>query len=130
MGGVFQHENCLMQTAELTVTQGINHEFAFYWWVKHVLKKGDRIIARNRKWLTRYLKKSHKFCIELYEIVEQALALDAKNGNSLWVDAISKDLEDFKVAFMIIPDGKKAPIGHQFVQYHMIFDIRKRGFQM
>ena len=58
------------------------------------------------------------------------LALNAKNGNSLWVDAISKDLEDFKVAFMIIPDGKKAPIGHQFVQYHMIFDIRKRGFQM
>ena len=33
-----------------------------------------------RNWKTRYLKKNHKFDIELPTTVEQALALDAKNG--------------------------------------------------
>ena len=80
-----------MQTAEFAVAQGIDHEPAFNWWVKHVLKKRDRIIASVRKQQTRYLKKSHKFGIELPKTVEQALALDAKNGNTLWVDAISKE---------------------------------------
>ena len=43
----------------------------------------------------------------------QALALDAKNG--FWADAISKELENVRVALEILPDGKKVPIGHQFV---------------
>ena len=54
-----------VQTAEFAVAQGIDHKQAFNWWVKHVLKKRDRIIASIRKWQTRYLKRSHKFGIEL-----------------------------------------------------------------
>ena len=104
-----------MQTAEFAVVQGIEHEPAFNWWVKHVLKKRDRIVASIRKWQTRYLKKSHKFGIELPKTVEQALALDAKNGNTLWADAISKEMENVRVAFEVLPDGKPVPIGSQFV---------------
>ena len=59
--------------------------------------------------------KSHKFGIELPKTVEQALALDAKNGNTLWADAISKEMENVRVAFKVLPDGKSVPIGHQFV---------------
>ena len=73
-----------VQTAEFAVAWGINHEPAFNWWVKHMLKKKDRIIFSIRKWQTRYLKKSYKFGIELLNIVEQALVLDAKSGNTLW----------------------------------------------
>ena len=58
-------------------------------------------------------KKSHKFGIELPKNIEQALALDAKNSNSLWADAISKEMENFRVAFE--PNGKKIPTNHQFV---------------
>ena len=35
-----------------------------------------------------------------------------------------KELENDKVAFEILPDWKKAPIGHQFVQCHMVFNIK------
>ena len=49
--------------AEFAVAQGIDYEHAFSWWVKHVLKKRDRIIASIGKWQTRSLKKSHKFGI-------------------------------------------------------------------
>ena len=72
-----------MQTAEFAVAQGIDHKLTLNWWVKHVLKKRDRIIASIRKWQTRYLKRSHKFGIELHKTVEEAYALDAKNGNTL-----------------------------------------------
>ena len=118
-----------MQTAEFAVAQGIDHEPAFNWWVKHVLKKRDRIITSIRKQQTRYLKKSHKFGIELPKTVEQALALDAKNGNTLWADAISKEMENVRVAFKVLPDGKSVPIGHQFVQCHMVFDIKMEDFR-
>ncbi len=33
-----------LETAEYAVTQSIDHEPAFNWWVPHVLKKRDRII--------------------------------------------------------------------------------------
>ena len=49
--------------------------------------------------------------------------MDAKNGNTIWADAISKKLENVKVAFEILPDGKKAPINHKFMQCHMVFNI-------
>ena len=65
--------------------------------------------------LKKRVKKSHKFGIELPKTVEQALALDAKNGNTLWADAISKEMENVRVAFEALPDGKPVPIGHQFV---------------
>ena len=61
-----------VQLAEFAVAHEIHHEPVFDLWVKHVLKKGDRIAAS--KWQTKYLKKSHKFGIELLKNVEQALS--------------------------------------------------------
>ena len=100
-----------MQTAEFPVAQKIDHEPAINWWVKHVLEKRDRIIANIRKWHTRYLKRSHKFCIEHPKTVQEALALDTKNGNISWADAVSKEMENVKVLL----DGKSLLIVHHFL---------------
>ena len=80
-----------------------------------MLKKRDRIIASIRKQQTRYLKKSHKFGIELPKTAEQDYALDAKNDITLWAYAISKEMENIRVAFEVLPDGNSVPKGHQFV---------------
>ena len=93
-----------------------------------MLKKRDRIITSIRKWQTRYLKKSHKFGIELPKTVEEACAIDAKNGNTLWVDAISKEMENVRVVFEVLSNGKSVPIGHQFVLCHLVFDIKVKDF--
>ena len=61
--------------------------------------------------------------------MEEALVLDAKNGNILLADAISKELENVKVAYEVLPDGKSVPIGHQFVQCHMVFNIKMEDFR-
>ena len=67
---------------------------------------------KETKWQARYLKRNHKFGTELPNTMEQALALDIKNGNTLWADVISKEMENVRVAFEILSDGKSTPIGH------------------
>jgi hypothetical protein len=114
-----------LKTAEYAMTQGIDHKPAFNWWVPHVLKKHDRIISLVRKRATRYLKQTHKFGIEVPKTVKEALDLDHKNGNTLWADAIAKEMKEVCIAFNILPNGHSAPIGHQMFPCHMIFDVRK-----
>ena len=94
-----------------------------------MLKKRDRIIASIRKWQTRYLKRSHKFGIELPQTVKQTYVLDAKNGNTLWADAISKEVKNVRVAFEVLPDWKSVPIGNQFVKCQMVFNIKMEDFR-
>jgi hypothetical protein len=118
-----------IETAEYAVTRKIDHEPAFNWWVQHFLKKRDRIISLVKRRNTRYLKRTHKFGIEVPKTVPEALALDKKNGNTLWADAIAKELKNVRVAFKILPDGQPAPIGHQKIPCHMIFDVKMEDFR-
>jgi hypothetical protein len=71
-----------IETAKYAKILGINLEPAFNWWVPHVLRKRDRIISLVRKRNPRYLKRTHKFGIELPKTVKEALELDKKNGNT------------------------------------------------
>ena len=94
-----------------------------------MLQKRDRIIASIRKQHTSYLKKNHKFGIELLKTVEHALALDSMNDKTLWADTISKEMENIRVALKVLTDGKSMSICHQFVQCHMVFDIKMEDFK-
>ncbi len=111
------------------MTKGIDHELAFNWWVPHVLKKRDRIISLVCKRTTRYLKRTHKFGVEVHETVKKTLALDHKNGNTLWADAIKKEMKEVRIAFNILPGDHPAPIGYQKIPCHMIFDVKMEDFQ-
>ena len=68
--------------AEYAKTLGIDHEPAFNWWVPHVLRKRDRIISLVKRRNVRYLKRTHKFGIELPKTVAEALEIDRKTGTS------------------------------------------------
>jgi len=115
--------------AEYAVTMGIDHEPAFNWWVPYVLKKRERIISLVKKRQTRYLKRTHKFGIAIPKIVDKALELDKINGNTLWADAIAKEMKNVRVAFKILPDGERAPNGYQRIHCHMVFDVKMENFQ-
>ena len=94
-----------------------------------MLKNADRMIVSVRKQQTRHLKKSHKFGRELPKTVEQAYTLDAKKSNTLWADAKFKEMENVRVAFEVLPDGKSGPIGNQFASCHMVFNIKMKDFR-
>ena len=59
------------------------------------------------------MKKTHKFRIEMPKTVKEAAELDAKNGDTKWMDAISKEMTNVRVAFDILKDVDCAPIGHK-----------------
>ena len=99
--------------AEYAVAQGIDDEPAFNWWVHHVLRKREHIIALVKKRSTRFLKKTHKFGIEVPRSVAEAYALDKKNGNTLWADSIIKEMKNIRIAFKILANGDKVSIGFQ-----------------
>ena len=94
-----------------------------------MLNKRERIITSFGKQQSRYLKKSNKFGIELPKNAKQAYALDASNDNTLWADAISKEMENVRVALEVLPDGKSVPIGHHFVGCHTVFNIKMEDFR-
>ena len=118
-----------MQTSEYAVTNDIDTEPAFNCWVPYTLKKRDSIISLLKQRQTRYLKKTHKFGIEMPKTVKEASKLDAKNRDTKWMDAISKEMTNVRVAFDIMKDGDRAPIGHKQINCHMIYDVKMEDFR-
>ena len=110
-----------IEVAEYATSRGIEEEPAFKWWVPFTLRKRDRIIASVN---SRVRKVSHKYGIELPTSVEHAFKLDSKNGNSIWRDAINKEMDNLKVAFDILHDGREPPVQYKKASGHMVFDIR------
>ena len=67
----------------------------------------------------------YKFGIEVPRSVKHALEIDARNGNTLWRDAIMTELnqlDDFKV-FRNVKPGETLE-GFQKLPYHMVFDVK------
>jgi hypothetical protein len=122
-------ESHSLEMAEYAITQGIDHEPVFNWWVPQVLRLRKRIISlvKNRK--MSYLKKTLKFWIEVPTSVDHALEIDKQNGNTLWADAIGKGMKDVRIAFKCLNPGKRAPLDYKWIKCHMIFDIKIEDFR-
>jgi hypothetical protein len=110
-----------VQMAEFAVENRLSEEPAFAWWVKHVLKKRDRIISKTQ----RFWIKTHKYGIRVPNTVEEAIEIDAENGDTLWWDAIMKEMKNVRPAFEVW-EGRKEdlPIGYQEIKCRMIFDVK------
>ena len=114
--------------AEYAHQRGITHKPAFNYWAPHVLKKRDSIISlvKNRK--PQYLKRKHKFGVEMPKSVADAHAIDKKTGNTFWDDGIAKELNNGWVVFDVVPNGHCIPQNYQFSHCHMIFDVKMKDF--
>ena len=114
-------ETLPLEVAEFAVSRGIDTEPAFEYWVPFTLRKRDRIIAGVK---SRVKSESHKFGIKIPRTIQEAYALDAANGNTLWRDAINKEMENLKVAFDILEPNKPLPKGYTHASGHLVFDVR------
>ena len=65
--------------AEYMESNGLSIEPAFCWRVKHILKKGVKSLVNL------------KFGIKVPATVEEAVMLDAENGDTPWQNAINKE---------------------------------------
>ena len=57
------------------------------------------------------------------------MVLNKNYGNTYLQDAIAKEMENAKVKFHILPNGKKAINCYQFVNGHMVFNIIMEDFR-
>ena len=111
-----------IQVAEYAIANRIDDEPAFAWWVPHVIKKRLRVIAKLK---SKYWQRTHKFGIRIPKSVEQALAFDRENGDTLWWDSICKEMKNVRPACEKWEgkEGELAP-GFQKIKCHFIFDIK------
>jgi hypothetical protein len=114
-------ESYPVQTAEFATSQGIHTEPAFTWWVPYTLRKRDVIISAVK---ARVRKTSHKYGKEIPTSIDHAHLIDKKNGNTLWGDAIKKEMTNVGVAFEILPTDGRPPPGWSKVSGHIIFDVK------
>ena len=50
--------------------------------------------------------------------------LDRENGNDLWRKAIEKETKGVRVAFQLLKENEKPPVGAKAIKYHWIFTIK------
>ena len=117
-------ESLPVEVAEYAKGNGIIDEPAFAWWAPRYLKEKRRILKKVK---SRYWKRTHKYGVEVPKSVAEAYALDRKNGNNLWREAIEKEMRNNKVAFQILGAGERAPRGYERIVCHMIFDVKMDG---
>ena len=61
--------------------------------------------------------------------IKEALDLDKENGNTLWWDAIMMETKLVRIAFRSLCKDENPAVGSQFMQCHMIFDIKMGDFR-
>jgi hypothetical protein len=111
-----------VQLAEYAVGNKIHEEAAFAWWVPFTLKKRERILSKVK---SKYWLRTHKYGVEIPKSVGHAKVLDEKNGNTLWWDAILKEMKNVRIAFeKFVGEKKDLPPAFQEIKCHMIFDVK------
>ena len=110
-----------LEVAEYASRNSIDNHPVFAWWVPATLRRKERIIKQVSH---RLAKKQFKFGIKVPNSVDEALSLDQENNNRLWQDAIQKELKNVLVAFRLIEEGEKLPVGSKQIPYHIIFDVK------
>jgi hypothetical protein len=80
-----------VQVAKYAKVNQIDEEPVFAWWIEHTLQKCDHILLKTK---TKYWKRTHKFGIRIPKMVAEAQAINAENGDTLWWDAILKEMQN------------------------------------
>ena len=119
-------ESYPIEVAEYVVSMEIDHEPAFGWWVPYVLKRRNRIIAACNK---RYMKQTHRFGIRIPKTLREAIEIDRENGNTLWQDAIKKEMAAVRKAFRVLDDNEEIPAAYQKINCHFVFSVKMENFR-
>ena len=114
-------ETIPVDVAEYAKANRLDKEPAFAWWVPHTLKKRDQIISAVHK---RVRLPSTKYGIRVPQSTRQALEFDRINGDSVWQDAINKEMRNVAVAFKLKDDDERIGNNYKSVGFHMVFNIK------
>ncbi len=73
-------ESHLPWIVEFAIAMGVEHEHSLNWWVPHILKKHDSIIAKVQDQNAWYLKHTFKVGTKFSKNVEDTLVLEEESS--------------------------------------------------
>ena len=115
------NESNPVENTEFSKARNIDDEPAFVWWVPYTLWKRDVIIYKIKY---RIWKTNRNYGVQIPSSIEQGKELDSKNGNIIWMDALTKMMGNVGVAFEVLPDGRSAPPTWRKVTGTLIRDVK------
>ena len=65
-----------------------------------------------------------KFGVKVPLTVEEALCLDKQNVNTLWHDAIEKEMKNSHIDFEVLDKDSSVPVGYIEITCYIIFDVK------
>ena len=66
---------------------------------------------------------THKHGVDLLTSFTHAKKLDDINSNTLWMCVINREIENLKIAFYILKNGAKIPVGYNKSSGQLVFDV-------
>ena len=109
-----------VEVAQYAIDNRIDAEPAFDWWVHDVIRRKKRLIKMSQ---SHRLRTGYKFGLRVPNTVEEALEIDKERGDTLWQDAINKEMTNVRIAFDIRSDNTPPP-GFQKIPHNIIFEIK------
>ena len=109
-----------VEVEQYAIDNRIDHEPAFDWWAQDIIKKKKRLIKMSQ---SHRLRTGYKFGLRVPNSVEEALEIDRERGDTLWQDAINKEMTNVRIAFDIRSD-RTAPPGYLRIPHNIIFEIK------
>ena len=112
-------KNKPLEIAEYAISNKLEKEPVFAWWVPHMIKKQNKIVSTvaSRMWI-----KNTKYGMRIPTSITEAYEIDKENGNTLWRDAIKREMGNMSVAFEVLEDGKRPSAAHKASSVG-VFDI-------
>jgi hypothetical protein len=110
-------QETLKNTNPIQVGNQIDIEPAFDWWVPTVLCHHNHIIKgvhRIQVWPTP----------TDYYSIKNAKDINHENGNTLWIDALRKEMSAIVVAFEVQPEEIKFILGYKCIPGHIVWDVK------
>ena len=100
-------------------------------WVTRLSHNGDHnsLLSRAHVMMTKPYEKKFKFGVQIPRGTREAYLLDLQNGNTLWQEAIFKEvnqLNHFKT-FIILDVDQDPPKGYSRIPYHIIYGVKWDG---
>ena len=88
-----------------------------------------RRLSRNKR--NENISNREKFGIKIPNSVKEALIFDRQNNNTLWGDAILKEMTALDQArcFKYYPPTYKVPQGYQYAPLRLIFDVKQENLR-
>ena len=92
-----------VELSNYVVSNNIEYEPSFKWWVKDVLLKRYQIILKVK---AAYWRATHNFGIQVPKTVCESYKIYQKKGTTFWKKSIEKEMDNFRVAFEVLKGVK------------------------